>query len=154
MVYRSLWHIINSASCKYAHQLKLKPQPAMAVQHWMKRAWFQRIRGGGCQTLVYGGKTNVLPPCLFCHLSCFPCQPLYYFVVIGWGVNGYWWLRQLMFLGVGWQDYQSFSHMPTPPTTAFTPLSHDSILPWSVGASRLSVRPHAGIPSAAHSHAD
>ena len=30
----------------------------------MKRAWFQRIRGGGCQTLVYGGKTHVLPPFL------------------------------------------------------------------------------------------
>ena len=31
-----------------------------------------------------------------------------------------------MFLGVGWQDYQSLSHMPTPPTTAFTLLSHVS----------------------------
>ena len=61
----------NSASCKYGHQLKLKPQPATTVQCWMKRAWFQRIRGRGCQTLVYGEKTHVLPPCLFCHLSCF-----------------------------------------------------------------------------------
>ena len=37
----------------------------------MKRAWFQRIRGGGCQTLVYGGKNPcvatlfVFPPFLF-----------------------------------------------------------------------------------------
>ena len=43
----------------------------------MKRAWFQRIRGGGCQTLVYGGKTHVLLPCcfatfVFCHLVDFP----------------------------------------------------------------------------------
>ena len=32
----------------------------------MKRAWFQRIRGGGCQTLVMGEKPK------FCHPVDFP----------------------------------------------------------------------------------
>ena len=34
-----------------------------------------------------------------------------------------------MSLGVGWQGCQSLAHTPTPPTTAFTPLSRD--LPFS-----------------------
>ena len=52
----------------------------------------------------------VFPPCL--------TQPLSTSLMFCWVVG------QLLPLGVGWQDCQSFSHMPTPPTTAFTPLYH------------------------------
>ena len=34
----------------------------------------------------------------------------------------------VIILGVGWQDCQSLSHMPTPPMTSFTLLSHVSNL--------------------------
>ena len=50
----------------------------------MKRAWFQRIRGGGCQTLVYGEKTHVLPPCVVCPPFLFH-QPLQWLGFVCWG---------------------------------------------------------------------
>ena len=102
----------NSASCKYAHQLKLKPQPATAVQRWMKRAWFQRIRGGGCQTLVYGGKTHVLPHLFVCHLSCSPTSITTWFCCWGGVTAGSWGSY-----GGGCCRLSSFAHMTTPPMT-------------------------------------
>ena len=72
----------------------------------MKRAWFRRIRGGGCQTLVMGEK----PMCY--HLVCLPpflVSPNRFDVLME--VVG-----EVIVLGVGWQDCQSFSHTPTPPT--------------------------------------
>ena len=59
-----------------------------------------------------------------CHLSCF--TNLFNGLVLLWGGSYGWGLRQLLPLGVGWQDCQSLSHMPTPPTTTFTLLSHVS----------------------------
>ena len=56
---------------------------------------------------------------LFCHLSCF--TNLFNGLVLFVGGSYGWWLRQLLPLGLGWQDCQSLSHTPTPPTTAFTP---------------------------------
>ena len=52
----------------------------------MKRTWFQRIRGGGCQTLVMGGKP------MFHHLCCLSpfvssnLVKLFNASVGGWGV--------------------------------------------------------------------
>ena len=117
----------NSASCKHAHQIKLKPQPATAMQCWMKRAWFQRIRGGGCQTLVYGGKHQcvatlfVFPPFLF-H------QPLQWLGVVA---GGKLWLvvEAIIAFGSGVVGLSVPFPYPTPPTTTFNPLSLDSILP-------------------------
>ena len=51
----------------------------------MKRAWFQRIRGGGCQTLVMGEK----PMC--CHLVLFFHIPLSTSLLF-WGVVEELWL--------------------------------------------------------------
>ena len=70
---------------------------------------------------------------MFCHLTCF--TNLFNGLVLFVGGSYGWWLRQLLPLGVGWQDCQSLSHTPTPPMTTFTPISLDSllsILPWSV----------------------
>ena len=57
----------------------------------------------------------VLPPCL--------TQPLSTSLMFCW-VAGQLWLLvdgQLLPLGVGWQDYQSFAHIHTPPTTPCLP---------------------------------
>ena len=37
--------------------------------------------------MVYGGKTHVLPPCLFCHISCLtqPLQPIQCLEFVSWG---------------------------------------------------------------------
>ena len=70
---------------------------------------------------------------MFFHLSCF--TNLFNGLVLFVGGSYGWWLRQLLPLGVGWHDCQSLFHTPTPPMTAFTPLSLDSllsILPWSI----------------------
>ena len=100
---------------------------------------------GDVKTWFMGEK----PMCYY--LVCLPpflSYPTYLLLVLLVGellLNGCWWLRQLLSLGVGWQDCQSLAHAPTPPTTAFTPLSNDSSLPWYVGFSRFSVNPHAGF---------
>ena len=54
----------------------------------MKRAWFQRIRGGGCQTLVYGGKTHVLLPCVFA--TFLVLSNLFIACFVSWGVIAEW----------------------------------------------------------------
>ena len=92
----------------------------------MKRAWFQRIRGGGCQTLVFRGKTHVLPPCFVLPSSLsHPTSSTSYFfiqppslrmVAGGWGSYCFWeW---------GGRTVSPLAHTPTPPTAAFTLLSH------------------------------
>ena len=55
-------------------------------------------------------------------------------------------VEAVIVLEVGWQDFQSLAHMPTPPTTALTLLSHVSNLHggWSVRSSRWSVDSHTG----------
>ena len=58
---------------------------------------------------------------MFCHLTCF--TNLFNGLVLFVGGSYGWWLRQLLPLGVGWQDCQSLSHTYTPPTTVFTLLS-------------------------------
>ena len=57
----------------------------------MKRAWFQRIRGGGCQTLVMGEKL-ICYHLVGCHLflvdlPCLtqPIQPLQCLELVSWG---------------------------------------------------------------------
>ena len=52
----------------------------------MKRAWLQRIRGGGCQTLVMG-KNPCFITFVVCHLSCLtqPLQPLQCLDFVSWG---------------------------------------------------------------------
>ena len=79
----------------------------------MKRAWFQRIRGGGCQTLVMGEKP------MFCHLFLF-YQPLPTSLMFCWVVEQLWLLVVGIVIAevvVAVEDCQSLCHTPTPPTT-------------------------------------
>ena len=91
----------------------------------MKRAWFQRIRGEGCQTLVKGKNpcfiTLWFSTLLICHLVVSPnLVNLFNAQLV---VEELWLLvdGQLFPLGVGWQNCQSFSHIHTPPTTPCLP---------------------------------
>ena len=83
-------------------------------------------KGWGMSNLGLWGKN----PCVatFLCFSIFLVSPNL-FNVLFWVVEavmtaGGW--RQSLSLGVGWQDCQSLAHMPTPPTTSFTPPSHIS----------------------------
>ena len=71
-----------------------------------------------------------------CHLVLFfhlPLSTSLLFYPTTFMENGCWWLGQLLSLGVGRKGCQSLSHMPTPPTTACTPLSHDlPFSPWRI----------------------
>ena len=80
--------------------------------------------------LGYGGKTHVLLPCdflplLFVTFLVLPnlFQPLSTSLMFCWVVGQLWLLvdGQLLPLGVGWQDCQSFAHIHTPPTTPCLP---------------------------------
>ena len=97
----------------------------------MKRAWFQRIRGGGMSNLGYGGKNPCFITLLICHLfvspnlvNLFNASELVVEEIwlSGWG--------QLLPLGVGWQGCQLHTHIHTPPTSAHS--SPSRTLPWSV----------------------
>ena len=87
----------------------------------MKRAWFQRIRGGGCQTLVYGGKTHVLPPFLV-NLSIV-------LLLFGGGVNG-WVVEAVIAFGGGCgRTVSSLPTCPLHPRLHYSPsCTHASIL--------------------------
>ena len=92
----------------------------------MKRAWFQRIRGGDVKPWFMGKNpcfiTLWFSTFVICHLSCLT-QPLSTSLMFCWVVGQLWLLvdGQLLPLGVGWQDCQSFAHIHTPPTTPCFP---------------------------------
>ena len=103
----------------------------MVVQRWKKRAWFQRIRGGGCQTLVYGGKTHVFPPCFVFPYSLvlFPttsinncCCYLGAVIVLGVGVAG---LLVLAYMHTPLLHDSPFFH------SGLLILTHTGVLSWS-----------------------
>ena len=93
----------------------------------MKRAWFQRIRGGGCQTLVMGEKPMFyylvfLPPLLFVTLFVSPnLVNLFNASAGGWGV-----IAEVVVVVAGCQPYP-FSH-----STHVAHSSPSRTLPWSV----------------------
>ena len=86
----------------------------MAAQHWMKRAWFQRIRGGGCQPWSMGGKPMCCHLVLICHIPCL-IQPLKCLIVDGWG--SYCWVVVVV---VG---LSVLAHVPTPPADSSSSLA-------------------------------
>ena len=79
----------------------------------MKRAWFQRIRGGGFQTLVMGEKPMCFVTLLICHLfvspnlvNLFNAQLVVEELWLGELLLKWWWLWQAV----------SLTQLPTPPT--------------------------------------
>ena len=100
----------------------------------MKRAWFQRIRGGGCQTLVMGEKPMCFHLVLFCHLPLsHPTSSMLCFV--SWG--SYCWVV------VGVAGLSILAHVPTPP--ADSPLHSRGV------EETLSTLPHFYSPPFLHS---
>ena len=129
----------NSASCKHAHQIKLKPQPATAVQHWMKRAWSQRIRGWGMSNLGYGEKP------MFHHLCCFVTLlifhlPLLTSLMLQLVVGGV--IAEVVVVVAGLSA--PYPHPHSTHVCPFFSLTHSSLVSshsprfWSVGSSRTS----------------